>query len=236
MRLSHASRLMLVALTRVILAAELRISIPPFPPLLDNPAILPSSTHATLLGADSLQTAHLSSQNTFSFADLAQGSYLLDIHTKDYIFPPFRVDVSSPTAASEPGAGSAQGVDARMSATSIATAGSSDTQQLQQHPGPAILTVHTTFRGNEWSNLGPRIGSSAPGSDRLDVAVHPVAKKQFYVPRAGFSLLAFFKSPMILMGLFTCVVVFGFPKLMENSMLELPRAHMIWLLMSDANS
>lgn len=43
------------------------------------------------------------------------------------------------------------------------------------------------------------------------------AEKQYYQERGGFSILSFLKSPMILMGLASVVLIFGMPYLMDNS-------------------
>jgi hypothetical protein len=77
-----------------------------------------------------------------------------------------------------------------------------------------IVHVWQTFRGNEWSNKGPSLGS---GQGELKVDVRPAALKDFYQARSGFSVMSIFKNPMILMGLVSVVMIFGMPKLMENS-------------------
>ena len=71
-----------------------------------------------------------------------------------------------------------------------------------------------TFLGNEWSNKGPSYGH---GSGKVTIEVRAVAAKQFYQDRESFSLLALLKSPMILMGLFSVVMIFGMPYLLSNS-------------------
>lgn len=76
-----------------------------------------------------------------------------------------------------------------------------------------------TFRGNEWSNKGPSYGA---GKGSLTILVRAAAPKDFYQVRGGFNLLSFFKNPMILMGLFSVVMIFGMPYLMENSMFVSP--------------
>ena len=78
-----------------------------------------------------------------------------------------------------------------------------------------IVHVWQTFRGNEWSNKGPSLGSA---QGELQVDVRPAALKDFYQARSGFSVMSIFKNPMILMGLVSVVMIFGMPKLMENSM------------------
>lgn len=83
-------------------AARLTISIPPSPPLLPNPATLPSSTHAVLLGPPGVRyDVPLRRDNSFIFPSLDSASYLLSIHSRDHFFPPLRIDVSS-EGSSEP--------------------------------------------------------------------------------------------------------------------------------------
>ena len=159
-----------VALTH---AARLTVSIPPSS-VLANPATLPPSTHAVLLGPPGVRyDVQLRRDNTFILPDLEDASYLLTLHSRDYFFPPLRIDV-----------GPGQTIDAWQ-----------------------------TFRGNEWSNKGPHYGSA---KDELTIQLAPSGRKEFYQERGGFSLLGFVKSPMILMSLFSAVMVFGMPYLMEN--------------------
>nr|OQO23908.1 hypothetical protein B0A51_07298 [Rachicladosporium sp. CCFEE 5018] len=167
--------------TQAISAAKLTISIPPSPPVLPNPATLPSSTHAVLLGSPGIKhTAPLRRDNTFVFASLAADSYLLTIYSRDHAFAPYRVDITTAAAAS-----------------------------AQQD-----VNIWWTYRGNEWSNKGPLLGS---GQDDLRVEIRPTGMKDFYQQRGGFNLVGFLKSPMILMGLVSVVMIFGMPYLMENS-------------------
>lgn len=162
-------------------AAKLTISVPPSPPALPNPAALPPSTHAVLIGAPGIKhSAPLRRDNTFVFDSLPESSYLLAIHSRDHFFLPYRVDV-----------GRTKG----------------DTAQ-------EIVHVWQTFRGNEWSNKGPHLGSA---EGELKIEVRPAAQKDFYQVRSGFSVMSIFKNPMILMGLFSVVMIVGMPKLMENS-------------------
>jgi hypothetical protein len=77
-------------------AARLAISIPPSPPLLPNPSTLPSTTHAVLLGPPGIRyDAPIRRDNTFIFPSLDTASYLLQIHSRDHLFPPLRIDVST---------------------------------------------------------------------------------------------------------------------------------------------
>lgn len=163
-------------------AAKLTINIPPNSPALPNPATLPASTHATLIGAPGVKfSAPLRRDNTFVFESLPESSYLLAIHARDHFFPPYRVDV-----------------------------GHTEGETAQE-----IVHVWQTFRGNEWSNKGPYLGSA---QGELNVDIRPAGQKEFYQSRGGFSVMSIFKNPMILMGLVSVVMIFGMPKLMENSM------------------
>ena len=74
------------------LCARLAISIPPSQ-LLANPSTLPSSTHATIHAHDAPISALLTRSNTFFFDDVAPGSYLLNVHCRDYLFEPLRIDI-----------------------------------------------------------------------------------------------------------------------------------------------
>ena len=162
-------------------AARLTVNIPPSPPALPNPATLPASTHAVLIGAPGVKfSAPLRRDNTFVFESIPESSYLLTIHSRDHFFAPYRVDV-----------------------------GHTEGEATQE-----IVHVWQTFRGNEWSNKGPYVGSA---QGELKVDIRPAALKDFYQARSGFSVMSIFKNPMILMGLVSVVMIFGMPKLMENS-------------------
>ncbi|KAK7512578.1 uncharacterized protein IWZ02DRAFT_384875 [Phyllosticta citriasiana] len=57
------------------------------------PSLLGASTHATLHSAGPAMSAPLRRDNSFAFADVAPGSYLLSVHSRDYAFENLRVDV-----------------------------------------------------------------------------------------------------------------------------------------------
>lgn len=163
-------------------AAKLTVNVPPSPPALPNPATLPASTHAVLIGAPGVKfSAPLRRDNTFVFESIPESSYLLTIHSRDHFFAPYRVDV-----------------------------GHTEGEAAQE-----IIHVWQTFRGNEWSNKGPYLGSA---QGELKVDVRPAALKDFYQARSGFSVMSIFKNPMILMGLVSVVMIFGMPMIMDNSM------------------
>jgi len=99
MKLSLALQSIALCLISLVQAAQLTISIPSSH-ILENPSALPPSTHATLLGPDGqLRRALLTRSNTLSFPSLPIGAHLLNIHSRDYIFAPLRVDVSPSTTA-----------------------------------------------------------------------------------------------------------------------------------------
>lgn len=99
MKLSLALQSIALCLISLVQAAQLTISIPSSQ-ILENPSALPPSTHATLLGPDGqLRRALLTRSNTLSFPSLPIGAHLLNIHSRDYIFAPLRVDVSPSTTA-----------------------------------------------------------------------------------------------------------------------------------------
>ena len=74
-------------------AARLTISIASSS-LLSNPASLPPSTHAVLIGPPGVRyDALIRRDSTFLFPDVKEASYLLTVHSRDHSFPPLRVDV-----------------------------------------------------------------------------------------------------------------------------------------------
>ncbi|KAF2271706.1 uncharacterized protein EI97DRAFT_259900 [Westerdykella ornata] len=77
-----------------------------------------------------------------------------------------------------------------------------------------VIRAWQTFFGNEWENKGESRGSGSNGA--VVVEVRPVARKEYYEQRGGFSPLSFLKNPMILMALVSGVLIFGMPYLMEN--------------------
>lgn len=81
-------------------AATVRVQIPPST-LLPNPNILPASTHATLTSSAGPQLrAILRKGNYLEFTEIpSAGSYLLDIYSRDYVFAPYRIDISGASSA-----------------------------------------------------------------------------------------------------------------------------------------
>lgn len=74
-------------------AAQLSIRVPPSTALA-NPSTLPGSTHATLITTNTTLRAPLRASNSFSFPSVPLGSYLLNVHCRDYFFEPLRIDVT----------------------------------------------------------------------------------------------------------------------------------------------
>ena len=77
------------------LSASLRISVQASN-LLPNPNVLPASTHAVLTSGtgEPIRTV-LKKGNYFDFTDITTtGSHLLDIYSRDYVFAPYRIDIS----------------------------------------------------------------------------------------------------------------------------------------------
>lgn len=79
-------------LTGITLSAQLTINIPPSQQL-PNPSVLPASTHATLQSVGPPISTQLTRTSKFSFDDVPSGSYLLNVHCRDYFFEPLRIDV-----------------------------------------------------------------------------------------------------------------------------------------------
>ncbi|KAF2810690.1 uncharacterized protein BDZ99DRAFT_462036 [Mytilinidion resinicola] len=154
--------------------------------LLSSAAALPPSTHATLQSSGPPLRALLTKANTFVFDNVPAGSYLGVVHCRDIAFEALRIDVAAAAAAAAAAAGGA---------------------------GLQKVDAWQTFWGNEWENRGEKRGEGAGG---VVVEVRPVGVKEFYQSRGGFDPLSFLKNPMILMALFSMVIIFGMPYLMEN--------------------
>lgn len=163
------------------LAATLRIRLPSSN-LLPNPNTLPASTHATLTSSSGPPVkALLRKGNYIEFPDITTvGSHLLDLYSREYVFAPYRIDISpSPDS-----------------------------------PGTVITGAWETYRGTRWADRGVAL-VTAP-TDKLDLSVKVLAKKNFYEQRQGFNPLSLLKNPMILLALVALGFTFGMPKLMEN--------------------
>jgi hypothetical protein len=195
----------LATLASTASAARFLLQIPTTAQL--NPSTLPSTTHATLQSSGPPLDAYLTRSNTFNFANVSAGSYLATVHCRDYVFEPLRIDVSIEEAVE----------------------GSGDKRE--------VVKAWQTFLGNEWDNKGESRGE---GGNGLVIETKIVATKYFYQERGGcefvqeldstewaltstVSPLSFLKNPMILMAVVSMGLMFGMPKLMENS--ALPTAY-----------
>ncbi|KAI9735258.1 MAG: hypothetical protein M1834_001848 [Cirrosporium novae-zelandiae] len=86
------SLIFLLLLPILSFAADLHIRIPTSN-LLSNPSILPASTSASLTTLGTYQKTLLNRNNEFEFRNVGSGSYLMEIHCRDFTFAPLRVDV-----------------------------------------------------------------------------------------------------------------------------------------------
>ena len=81
-----------ILLPTFALSSTLHLQIPPST-LIPAPSTLPSTSYATLTTSNGTLTAPLRRNNSFLFRNLAPGSYLCDVYTRDYTIAPLRVDV-----------------------------------------------------------------------------------------------------------------------------------------------
>lgn len=211
----------LSALVGTCAATSLHLSISPSSSLLDL-SELPSSTHATLYGPSGKRaTAPLRVDNSFVFNGLEEGEWLLDVHSRDHVFPSLRVDVVDP-----------------VSILPIKQEGDGEAAPVASTPETVV--VYLTHPSNKWSHLGAKIAAStAPlsSTDQVKLSVSALGKRAFYEQRQGFDLLSFFKNPMILMGVLSMGLVFGMPYLMENSkfiliLFQTQFARRVWFILT----
>ncbi|GAB7351328.1 hypothetical protein MBLNU459_g1737t2 [Dothideomycetes sp. NU459] len=228
MRLLNSLSAALVGLATLASAAKVTISIPASPPLLANPAALPPTTHATLLGAGGVHLdARLTRANTLVFKAVAPGSYLLDIHTRDLTFPPFRVDVTAAGAAAEAGGerveiwqtfrgnewenkGAKFGEAAAGGELVVTLTPSGRKEYFQKREGCEFLRSFDFFHSSSYSSSFLATLDMLPSSSSLWCVADNLT------PPPAVDLLGFVKSPMVLMGLFSVGMIFGMPYLMEN--------------------
>lgn len=90
----YVASILAVLLIPLVSTTSLSFIVPPSA-LVPNPSTLPPSTSATLTDLGRVYTASLQRDNRFTFRNVSAGSYLLDVHCRDYVFAPLRVDVSS---------------------------------------------------------------------------------------------------------------------------------------------
>ena len=187
----------------VSLAALITVAIPSTP--LVNPASLPASTHATLEEHGLKLDAPITRANTFVFNNVSQGSYLLSVFCRDFVFENLRIDITRAVT----GADGAAAVEEKVEAWQ-------------------------TFRGNEWDNKGESRIGVVPGQVEVRPVVkkdyyqarstcmshHNCLSKPIkwtsVLTKRKVSVFSFLKSPMILMALFSLVMIVGMPYLMEN--------------------
>jgi hypothetical protein len=181
-----------------------------------DPSTLPCSTHATLYGNDNGKrfTAPLRTDNSFTFGGLEAGEYLLDVHARDFVFPCLRVDVFEDKED--------EGYEVLPPNEVEGHAQQQQQQEAKQgKKEKETVAVHLIHPSNKWHVKGAKMAASTASLSNEDemvkVSISALAKKNYYEAREGFDLLAFFKSPMILMGVLSMGLVFGMPYLMENS-------------------
>lgn len=208
MHLLWLTQTCIVLFTSLAHAAKLTVSIPSSS-LIANPASLPPSTHAILIGSQGVaHDARLTRSNTLNFKDVTPGSYLLSVYTRDYQFPPFRVDV---------------------------TLNEASTQELVQ----IWQTFRGNEWNNKGPKFGEGYGevtiSLQPSAKKEFYQQRGGCKSQLVLRHTStwlfpiltivtVDVLSFLKSPMILMAVVSLGLVFGMPYLMENSTLHcLPR-------------
>ena len=127
-----------------------------------NPSALPSSTHATLQSHSFIHSAPLSRANSFLFAGIAQGSYLLQIHARDYAFEPLRVDVRMDGIGGKEGENE-EGRDAAANGDGEGDKENNNKYnkkkaELMAKKGLQKVTVWRTFPGHPWDNKGELMG------------------------------------------------------------------------------
>lgn len=92
---------LLASCVAVSYAARVSVQIPSSQAL-PNPATLPASTHAVLTGPPGVRhDVELRRDSSFQFQNVDPASYLLTIHAHDFVFPPLRIDVTSPEAGAD---------------------------------------------------------------------------------------------------------------------------------------
>ncbi|KAK8171234.1 hypothetical protein BKA80DRAFT_306014 [Phyllosticta citrichinensis] len=90
--LTAATAAALLSSSAVVSAANITLSIGTAHAAV--PSLLGASTHATLHSAGPALSAPLRRDNSFAFDDVAPGSHLLSVHSRDYAFENLRVDVA----------------------------------------------------------------------------------------------------------------------------------------------
>lgn len=119
--------------------------------------VLPASTHATLTALGASYRAPLSTAASFVFRNVTPGSYLADVHCRDYAFAPLRVDV----VALEAESGGKEGKKGER----------------------VVVKAWETYRGNDWGNKGQEATRS--GGEDGGFAVRVLGYKEYFTERGA---------------------------------------------------
>ena len=191
------SFLLLALLPYLAASWTFRLVLPTSPYFQDyNPSTLPCSTHATLFKMGTTLKADITRGNAMDFFDLEQGSYLMTVTTRDWSFPPSRVDVNTSST-------NADGKkEARVDVWQ--TFWGNEWGNKGEYRGGSVVSLSEADRRTEKESV-------------VAVELKPQARKEYYIERPGFSPLQFLRNPMILMAVFSLVLIVGLPYLMDNS-------------------
>ena len=144
-------------------------------------------------------SADITRRNTIEFSNLDEDSYLLTITTREWTFPPSRVDVNT---------------------SSINAEGKKEARvDVWQTFWGNEWANKGEYRGGGAVDLSKQSNNDDGENSVVTVEAKPTGKKEYYTERAGFSPLQFLRSPMILMAVFSLALIVGLPYLMDNSML-----------------
>lgn len=83
------------------------------------------------------------------------------------------------------------------------------------HTG-AVAGAWVTFRGNTWENRGPALPVLVD-EHAYTIETRAAMEKTYFVLREGFQPLKMLGSPMILIAIFSLVMVYFLPRMMEKS-------------------
>ena len=231
MQLSTASLLSslyisLSAASAAAAAASLTITIPASA-FLPNPLVLPAGTHATLTTLPSSEgaapqssrashnvlTAPLTRSSTFVFRNLPSESesYLLDIRSPEYIFAPYRVDVSAD--------GAVKGVWETFRGNTWDNRGA---DKFVAAGAAADVTVEAKTVGRrkfyeERAKCEFFLPFLFPLIDLLRANGYCFSAERLFSCLLIVSPLGLFKNPMILLSIVALGITVGMPKLLENS-------------------
>jgi len=133
----------------------------------------------------------------FVFRDVAPGTYTIDVLAPDHVFPQYRVDVLPPGESVIP-----------WEIHEIATISPAPTPSSS--PSPPDINVYPIPPGT------PHLHNP-----RLPLLSYPIKfqaahRRSYEIPKQSFDIIGMFSNPMMLMMLFTGIMMFAMPKLMEN--------------------